>query len=79
MLRLVGHVDALTGNVVLPSVIWAPQTAFLVPAEPERNPAVRAEFVHEAVASFGIPECDQAFGEKLDPDRRTVVVRQFLG
>ena len=38
-----------------------------------------AKLVDQAVAALGIAEGDQALGEELDPHRRAIVFRQFLG
>ena len=77
--RLGGNLDALAGHVVFPAVIGAAQPALLVASEPQRHAAMGAEFIDQAVAALGIAEGKQALGEKLDPYRRAIVVRQFLG
>ena len=77
--RLGRHVHALPIHIVFPAVIGAAQAGLLVAAEPQRHPAMGAKLVDQAIAAFQIAEGDQAFGEKLDPDRRAIVFRQFLG
>src|SRR5262249_20130120 len=53
------HLDALAGHVVFPAVIGAAQAVFLVAAEPQRYPAMGAEFVHHADTALAVTECDQ--------------------
>ena len=77
-LRLARHLDGLAGDVVLPAVIRAAQAALLVPAEPERDAAVRAELVDQAVTALGVPEREEPLREDLDPHRRTVVLWKLL-
>ena len=50
------QVDALPGDVVFPAVIGAAQAAFLVLAEPERDAAMRAEFVDQPDAALAVAE-----------------------
>ena len=47
--RLGGHVHALAGHVVFPAVIGAAQAGFLVAPEPQRDAAVGAEFIDQAI------------------------------
>ena len=77
--RLRRHLDALAGDVVFPAVIRAAQPALLVAAEPQRHAAVGAEFVDQAVAALAVAERQQPLGQQLDPDRRRIVLGQFLG
>ena len=70
--RFVHHVGAGAGDVELPAVIDAAQTAFLVAAEEQRRAAVRAEFVDQADAALGVTERDEVLAEQADADRRTV-------
>ena len=79
LLRLRRNLHALAGHVVFPAVIRAAQPAFLVAAEPQRHAAMRAEFVHQPVATLGVAEGDQPLRQKLHAHRRAVVLRQFLG
>ena len=58
--RLRRHFDALPGMVVFPAVIGAAQPVLLVAAEPERDAAMRAELVDQAVASLGVAEGERA-------------------
>ena len=74
--RLRRHFDALAGMVVFPAVIGAAQPVLLVAAEPERDAAMRAEFVDQAVASLGVAEGEQPLGQELHPHRRAFVLRQ---
>ena len=78
VLRLVRHVDALAGDVVLPAVIRAAQSALLVAAEPERDATVRAELVHQAVASLAVAERDEPLRQQLHAHRGTVVPRKLF-
>src|SRR5205085_710790 len=73
------HVDALSGDVVLPPVVGAAEAALLVPAEPERYAAVRAELIDEPQASFSIAERQEPFGQQLHADWRAVVFGQLVG
>src|SRR5690606_1537783 len=73
------HIDRLTRHVVLPAVVGTAQATVLVAAEPERDAAVGAELVHQRVAALGVAPRQQTLGEELDPNRRGVVLRQFLG
>ena len=75
--RLGRHLDALAGDIVFPAMIGAAQAGLLVAAEPERNAAMRAELVDQAVAPLGVAEREQALGQELDPHRRAFVFRQF--
>src|SRR5438552_11680840 len=75
--RLGGQIHALAVHVVLPAVVRAAQPALLVAAEPERNAAMRAEFVDDADAPFAVAERDQPLSEQLHANRRTVALRQF--
>ena len=79
VLRLRRDIDAFALDVELPAVIGAAQAAFLVAAEPQRHPAVGAEFLQQAVAAVAVAEGDHLFAEQLDPHRRAVVLRQFGG
>jgi len=67
---LSGSEGISTADVVLPAVIGATQAAFLVAAEPERDPAVRAELVDEAEAAAAVAEGDQRFRQELHAHRR---------
>ena len=53
-------------------MIRAAQTALLVAPEPQRDAAVRAEFVHQPVTPLAVAKRDQPLGEQLHPDWRTV-------
>src|SRR6185312_8202005 len=75
--RLGRHFDALPGVVVFPAVIGAAQAAFLVPPEPERYAAMRAELVHEPEPALAVAKRDQALGEELYPHRRAILLGQF--
>src|SRR6202171_1474159 len=77
--RLRGHLHALAVHVVFPAVIGAAQPALLVAAEPQRDAAMGAEFVDQAVFAVGIAERQESLGHDLAPDRRAIVLRQFLG
>ena len=78
-LGLGGHLDALAGHVELPAVIGAAQAALLVAAEPQRDAAMGAELVDQAVAAAAVAERDQPLGQQLHPHRRAVVLGQLLG
>jgi len=43
--RQIGHVQAITGDVVFPAVIDAAQAAFLVAPKEQRGAAVRATVI----------------------------------
>src|SRR5205814_10648074 len=77
VLGLGRHLEALAGDVVLPAVVGAAEAAFLDPAEPERDAAVRAELVDEAAPALAVAEGDQALGGDLHAHRRAVVLRQL--
>jgi hypothetical protein len=77
--RLGRHVDHVAFHVEFPAVIEAAQAAFLVAAEGERRPAVRAELAQHAEAALGIAEDDEVFPEQPGADRRAVPLRHFLG
>src|ERR1044071_6351888 len=70
--RLVHLVDTVTRDVEFPAVIGAPEPAFLIAPEPQRNAAVRAEFVDKADPAVAVAERDEVLAEQLDPDRRAV-------
>ena len=76
--RLGRNLNALPGDVVLPAVVRAAQSRFLVPAEPQRHAAVRAELVHQAIPALGVTEGDQPLRQQLDAHRRAVVLRKLL-
>ncbi len=75
--RLGGNVDALAGRVVFPAMVGAAQPVLLVAAEPQRDAAMGAELVDQAVVSVGVAEGEQALGQHLDPHRRALVLRQL--
>ena len=77
--RLGRHVDALAGVVVLPAVIGAAQPVLLVTAEPQRDAAVRAEFVGQRQIAPGVAPSQQALRHDFHAHRRAFVFRQFLG
>ena len=77
--RLRRHLDALAGHVEFPAVIGAAQAALLVAAEPQRDAAMGAELVDQAVAALAVAERNEPLGQELHPHRRAVVFRQFLG
>src|SRR5262249_35069592 len=64
------QVDALAGDVVLPPVIRTAQARLLVPPEPQRDAAVRAELVDQADPPLRVAEGHQRLGEQLDPHPR---------
>src|SRR5262249_60230874 len=70
--RLRRHVDALAGHVVFPAVIGATQAVIFVAAEPQRHPAVGAEFVHQADVARRIAERDQPRPQQLRPYGRGI-------
>src|SRR5262249_60609445 len=50
----------------------AAQAFFLVVAEPQRYPAMGAEFVHHADTALAVTECDQPLAKKLHVHRRAI-------
>jgi hypothetical protein len=78
LLRFGRHVDALSGEVELPTMIWTAQSAFLIATEPQRYAAMGAEFVDQTEPAKAVAKRNQPLRQKLDPHRRTVVCRQFL-
>ena len=79
VVRLGRDLDALTRDVVLPAVIRAAQPVLLVPSEPERDPAMRAELVHQPEAVLAVSPGDQPLGKQLHPHRRAIALRQLGG
>ena len=77
--RLRRHLDALAGVVVFPAVIGAAQPVVLVPPEPQRHAAMRAELVGQRETALRVAPGQQPLGQKLDPHRRAFVLRQLLG
>ena len=75
--RLRRNLDALAGDVIFPAVIGAAQTVVLVAAEPQRDAAMGAEFVHHADAVLAVAERDQPLAEQFYPDRRAIGLRDF--
>ena len=75
--RLGGNLDALAGRVVFPAMVGAAQAVLLVAAEPQRDTAMGAELVDQAVVPVGVAEGQQTLGQHLDPHRRALVRRQF--
>ena len=69
----------LAGHVVLPAVIRATQTAFLVAPEPKRDAAMGAELVDQAVTAVGIAERNEPLRKKLHPHGWTFVLGQLIG
>jgi hypothetical protein len=69
----------LAGVVVFPAVIGAAQAVLFVSPEPQGNAAVRAEFIGERIAAFGISPSEQALGKEFHAHRRAIVFRQLLG
>jgi hypothetical protein len=50
------HIDAITVHVELPTVVYAPQAAFLVTTEEQAGPTVWAVVVDEAYVAIGVAE-----------------------
>src|SRR3982074_439966 len=75
---LAGHVDALASSVELPTVIDAPQSAFLVATEKERRAAMRTERADHAHRASGIAERNQVLAERARPNRISVRERQLV-
>ena len=73
--RLVGHVDALAGGVVLPAVIDAPEPRFLVASEEQVRAAVRAVGPEHAHAPVGVAERDEVLAQQADAQRIAVGAR----
>src|SRR5262249_17913653 len=69
---------ALPGEVELPAMIGASQTALLVAPEPERHPTMRTEFVDKPVAPQAVAKSHQSLRKEFDAHRRTVVPGQFV-
>src|SRR5262249_2505061 len=53
------HVDALARHIIFPAVIWAAQALFLVPTEPQRYPAMGAEFVDQSEPAIAVAKRQQ--------------------
>jgi hypothetical protein len=60
-LRFGWDLHALSGYVVLPAMIRAAKTVFLISSKPQRNSAVGAKLIHQPDAILGVAECKQAF------------------
>ena len=78
-LGLRGQVHALAVHVVFPAVVGAAQAALLVPAEPQRHAAVRAEFVDHADAPLTIAESYEFLAHDLHAHGRAVRLRDLPG
>ncbi len=78
LFRLVHHVHATAADVELPAVVDAPETALLVASEEERRAPMRAVFVEETDAPFGVAERHQLLAQQLDAHRRAVGLGQLL-
>ena len=76
--RLGRDFDTLSGDVVFPAMIGAAQPVLLVAAEPERDAAMGAELVDQAVAPLRVAERQKPLGEKLDTDRRAFILGKLL-
>ena len=76
--RQARHVQAVAGNVELPAVIDAAQTAFLVAPQEQRRAAVRAAMVHHADPAFAVAKGDQLLAQQHQAHRRAVA-RQLRG
>src|SRR5262245_38676646 len=70
-------IDALAGDVVLPTVVHAAKPTFLVPGKPQRNAAMRAELVEQADAALGVAECDERLAQQLHAHRRAIRLGQL--
>ncbi|MNL21124.1 hypothetical protein D3C87_1423990 [compost metagenome] len=68
----VGHVEALSVRVELPTVVNAPNAVLLVPPEKQRRAAVWAPVVENAHAPAGVTESDQLFAQNEQAHRVTV-------
>src|SRR5262249_3127421 len=78
LLRLGRNVDALPGEVEFPAVIRAPQPAFLVAAEPERDTTVSTELVDQTVAAEAVAKRHQPFRQNFDPHWRAIVCGELF-
>jgi len=66
-----------SGPGTLPLIVGlgAAQAAFFVAAEPERDAAMRAELVDQAVFAVAVAKGEQPLGQELHPHRRAFVFR----
>ena len=74
---LVHLIDTVAVNVVFPAVVDAAQAALFVPAEPQRDAAVRAELVEQADPPLGVTEGNESFAEGLYSDWLSVRLCQL--
>ena len=65
-------------HVELPAVIRAPQTTFLVAAEPQRHAPVGAEFLDQPDIPVAVAKRHQFFRQQRHPDGRAVLLRDFV-
>src|ERR1041384_2940037 len=70
--RLRRGFQARTVHIVLPTVVHASETVFLIAAEKQGSPAMGAEFVHETDSTRGIAKCHEPLAEELDANRRAI-------
>src|SRR5450432_387945 len=62
--RLGRSLQALAGDIELPSMIGATNAPFLVPSEIEARATVRTGFFQRAHASLGVAEHDEVFAQQ---------------
>src|SRR3954452_4502398 len=69
------HVDAGTGDVILPTVVDAADPALFVATKEERGAAVRATMVHDADPPGAVTESDELLAEQLQTHRRAIALQ----
>src|SRR5207248_122594 len=70
--RFIGHINAVTGGVKLPSVVHTAQAVFLVPAEEQGSSTMWAVVLDQSDVAAGVAEGNELFAEHQDPQRITV-------
>ena len=77
--RYRGQLDALSGDIVFPAVIGAPQAGFLVAAEPQRDAAMGAELIDQPDLAFSIAKSNHLLRQRGYAHRRAIGSGQFVG
>jgi hypothetical protein len=72
------HIEAIAGDVELPAVVDAANSAILVASQKQRCAAVRAAMVHDADSACAVAKGNQLLAEQHQAKRRAVA-RELRG
>ena len=76
LIRLVGHVYASAGDIVLPAVVVTGKAVVLVTTEKQRRTTMGAVLGDQSHIAVGVPEGHQILTQQLNPLDVSILLRQ---